>query len=121
MTRSKRKNAYIAIAIIGVLAIIGVTFASIFRAQKESELSIYPVSLNATMQMSESLDDVVIGETVIDKISFLRNNDSLDSFVRIGVSYYKDGALTDDDKRFLLGANYEDITTYFFNLEVQNF
>ncbi len=111
MTRSKRKNAYIAIAIIGVLAIIGVTFASIFRAQKESELSIYPVSLNATMQMSESLDDVVIGETVIDKISFTRNNDSLDSFVRIGVSYYKDGALTDDDKRFLLGANYEDITT----------
>ena len=112
MTKLKRKNAYIVFAIIGVLAIIGISFASAFTIGKSSEINVYPVSVDANIDLVEDLSDVVQGDTVVNGISFSRLDSSKDIFVRANLNYYKQSNITDDDKRFLLSINYEDIPTF---------
>ena len=112
MTKLKRKNAYMVFAIIGVLAIIGISFASAFTIGKSSEINVYPVSVDANIDLVEDLSDVVQGDTVVNGISFSRLDSSKDIFVRANLNYYKQSNITDDDKRFLLSINYEDIPTF---------
>ncbi len=112
MIRVRRKNTYIAFIVVGVLAILGITLASAFRVSKSTEVNVYPVTLDATIDLEEDLQDVVLGDTIVNGVSFSRATDSNDIYVRADLRYVATGTLSDEDKRFLLAINYDDVATF---------
>ncbi len=112
MTKLRRRNTYIAFIVVGVLAILGITLASAFRVSKSTDVNVYPVTLEANIDLIENLQDVVSGDTIVNGVSFSRATDSNDIYVRADLRYEATGTLSDEDKRFLLAINYDDVATH---------
>ena len=112
MTKLRKRNTYIAFIVVGVLAILGITLASAFRVSKSTDVNVYPVTLNANIDLIENLQNVVSGDTVVNEVSFSRTADSDDIYVRADLRYDATGTLSDADKRFLLAINYDDVATH---------
>ena len=113
-TKSKRNARVIPVIIaLAIALIVGVTFAWLtFRADKESTLAVQKVSLDVTFDMQNNLTDVATGDTVVESISFAPVASASDCYVRAKLSYSTESTPSDDDKRFLIAINYQDITTY---------
>ena len=112
MIRVRRKNTYIAFIVVGVLAILGITLASAFRVGKSTDVNVYPVTLDANIDLTEDLQDVIFGDTIVNGVSFSRTADSDDIYVRADLRYVATGTISDEDRRFLLAINYDDVTTF---------
>ncbi len=112
MIKTKRRNTYLIFITIGVLAILGITLASAFSASKTTDINVYPVMLDTNIDLVENLQDVVFGETIVNGISFSKADTGKEMYVRAELKYYKYGTLSDEDKRFLLAINYDDVQTF---------
>lgn len=107
----KRKHIQIIVAVACIL-VVGATMAWLgYSTKKETSLTVAKVELSVTFDMQNSLTGVAGGDTVVNSIKFSPASGTIDCYVRANLSYYKDGSMTDADKRYLLALNAENITT----------
>ena len=111
MVKVKRKVNILFWVAVGVIFLVGITFASIFSTHKTIDIPVYPSSLTTNIIMKEDLSDVVDGETVITSASFKSGSTTNNVYVRADIRYYVDSIMTNSDRIFLICMNYTDVAT----------
>ena len=111
MLNAKKRVNVLLWVVVGVVLLVGITFARVFVVSKSASITVYPVSLSTKIVMNSDLQDVVPNETVIDSASFTVPETSKEAFVRANVRYYVDRTMTNDDIAFLISINYDGIDT----------
>ena len=111
MLNAKKRVNVLLWVVVGVVLLVGITFARVFVVSKSASITVCPVSLSTKIVMNSDLQDVVPNETVIDSASFTVPETSKEAFVRANVRYYVDRTMTNDDIAFLISINYDGIDT----------
>lgn len=113
MLRARKKVSFIAVIIVGVMALVGVTFATVFRAEASTDVAVYPTSINANINLTSNLTNVSEGDIIGSGMSFSKTSSSGNIYVRAYLEYYKEGTLSDQDLRYLVAVNFNCVITYY--------
>ena len=109
---TKRRNYTMGTAFIAVVLLIGCTLATALVLSKRVAVELYPIEINKTINTTQDMDGVSVGDTIIDKMSFVLNTESKAVYVRAAAFFSVDKVeYTDEDKMYILGANSIDLNT----------
>ena len=109
---TKKRNYTMVTAFIAVVLLIGCTLATALVLSKRVAVELYPIEINKTINTTQDMDGVSVGDTIIDKMSFELSTESKAVYVRAAAFFSVDKVeYTDEDKMYILGANSIDLNT----------
>ena len=112
MLKAKRRVNALLWVVVGIVLLVGITFASIFSTNKTVSVPVYPTAIGTSIDMKTDLSNVVDGDTVITKASFNTTTTTNNVYVRADIRYYVDTTtMSNNDRVFLIRMNYSDIST----------
>ena len=112
MTSTKKAKFIPIMVAVSMLFIVGVTLAWVgFSFEKRTTVRILGVELDITTDAVETLENVTLGDTIVDSVTFTPAEKTSRCYVRAKISYDTENAPSSDDKRYIIAINHEDITT----------